>query len=776
MFAVTVVATLALGVGANTAVFSVVHAIALRPLPYGNPERLVRIWEDNPSLAISGFAVSVPNFVSWRERSRTLDLAAWYYGGLTVRAGGDPVRVASLTATPEFFDALGARPRYGRLFTPSDVELKAPRVALITEGFWQRHFGGDLQVLGNPVSAEGGAATIVGILPDGSVPADAELFLPFRFNLAEEDRTNHTVQVLGRLRPGTTFEQARSELESIARQLEAEYPDANKGWGVTMSTLYDWIVPEETQRALFIVLGAVGCVLLIACANVANLMLARATGRSREVAVRLAIGAGRRRLVRHVLTEGIVLALLGGATGVLVAYWMVPALRYWLPENLPRISEVEVSGSVLLFSLGICAATGVLFAILPAVAGTRANILDALKQETRGHTSGTHRTRQLLAAAQVALATTLLVGAGLFGQSLQRLQGVRLGFDPADVTSAMIGLPNERYSAPGAAWGFYQRLMERLLSSPGVESAALASSAPFDGGNTGTPIEAVGPSRLEGKPLQADWRMVSPSYFQTLRIPVLRGQVFSGNRNADEFAILLSEGMARRIWGDDDPIGREITAGATGTFRVIGIVGDVRNLELALDPNPTMYISTARWIWPAMTLLVRAGGEGMQTAPLIRSAVRELDPQLAVYNVNTTVEQVNSSAAQPRVNASLVGLFALMASLLAAIGIYGVLAYLVSQRRQEIGIRMALGASRSTVLRMVLSRGLRLALVGVGIGVAGSFAAARWVESVMFDVSARDPWTTVAAASLVSVIALLASYIPARRATRVDPLSALRAE
>ena len=776
LFALTAIATLALGVGANAAIFSVVHAVALRPLPYEEPDRLIRIWEDNQALAISGFAVSLPNFVSWRERSKAMDLAAFQSGGVTILGYGDPIRVSSLTATPEFFSVLGVRPRAGRLFLPADAALNAPRVALVAEGLWARQFGNDPAILGRSVTIGGNATTIVGVLPEESVPADAEFFLPLRINLAEEDRGNHIAQVLARLKPGVTLAQAEAELVEIARQLEREYPDSNKGWGVTLSTLYEWIVPEETRRALFIVLGAVCCVLLIACANVANLMLARAAGRGREIAVRLAIGAGRRRLVRQVLTEGLLLTLAGGAIGVLVAYWTVPVLRNWLPATLPRANDVEVNGTVLLFSMVVCITTGLVFAVLPALAGSRADVLDALKQDARGHSGGSQRTRQALAVAQIALATMLLAGAGLFVQSLHRLERVNVGFDPAHVTSATMGLSGERYSAPGAAWGFYQRLFERLEGSAGIESAALTSLAPFAGGNTGQPIEAVGPSRLEGKSLQADWRMVSPSYFRTLRIPLMRGALFSGNRNADEFAIVLSEGMARRIWGDDDPIGRELSIQPVGTFRVIGVVGDVRNLGLALEPNPTMYISTARYLWPAMTVLVRARGDAAQPASLLRSTVRELDPQLAIYDVSTSLEQISENVAQPRVNASLVVLFALMATTLSALGIYGVLAYLVSQRRQEIGIRIALGAGRQAVLRLFLARGLWLAFAGVGAGIIGAMIAARWVESVMFGVSARDPWTLGAAALLATTIALLASYVPARRATRVDPLRALRAE
>jgi putative ABC transport system permease protein len=774
-FTLTAAATLALGIGANTAIFSVVHAVALRPLAFDEGNRVIRIWEDNPSLSITSFAVSLPNYVSWRERVRTVDLAAWMIGTVTLRGSGDPVNVRSLSTSADVFSIVNARPVQGRLFTGSDEALNAAPVAMITEGLWRRQFGGDPGIVGTPLVVAGTSHTLVGILPDESVPMDAEFFRPLRVDPGQLDRSNHIAQVIGRLRPGVSLEQARSELQEIARQLEAQFPESNTDWGVSVSTAYDWIVPEETRRALFMLLAAVACVLLIACANVANLMLARAVGRKREMAVRMAIGAGRRRLVRQVLTEGLLLTLLGGAAGVLLAYWSVPLLKGWLPETLPRVDDAAVNAMVLLFSFGVCLVTGLLFGALPALAGSRADVVESLKEGARGSTSSATRWRQLLATAQVALATVLLVGAGLLVQSLQRLQRVDLGFDPQQVTTAMMALPVDRYGGP-RAWGFYQRLLERLAAAPGVEAAAITSGAPFGGGNTGMPIEAPGAARLEGKPLQTDWRMVSPGYFTSLRIPLLRGQLFTGHQGADERSMIISATMARRIWGDEDPLGRKLTAGPNGEFTVVGVVGDVRNLDLALEPAPTMYISTARYLWPTMTVIVRTGHAPAQSSTLIRGIVGELDPQLAVFNDRQTADRIASSAAQPRLNASLVALFAVVAALLAALGIYGVLAYLVSQRRQEIGIRMALGASRPAMTRLILGRGLWLAAGGLAAGLLAALAASRWLEATLFGVSARDPWTFAAAALTTGLVTLAASYIPARRAARVDPLVALRAD
>lgn len=774
LFALTTIGTLALAVGATTAIFSVVHAVALRPLPYDPGDRLVRIWEDNPGLSITGFSVSLPNFVSWKERARTLDLGAWMGGTVTLQGAGDPIRVASVRATASVFDLFHVRPVHGRVVEAHDERLDAPPVALVSEGLWRRHFGAELSAIGRPVTIEGTPHTIVGIVPEDSLPLDVEFFAPLRIDLAREDRTNHLAQVVGAIRPGESFESARDELMAIARQLEIEYPDANKGWNVTLSSVYDWIVPETLRRALYIVLASVCCVLLIACANIAGLMLARAAGRRRELAVRLAIGAARRRLVRQVLTEGLLLTMTGGVAGVLLAYWALPALRAFLPDTLPRGDDAEVNITVLVFSLTLCFLTGAVFSALPALAGSRARLVDSIRDGSRGTTGTTTRWRQFLAAAQVALATVLLIAAGLLTGSVRALQRVDLGFNPENLTTAMMGLPGDRYKGPEAAWSFYHRLLERLEATPGLNGAALTSGAPFDGGNTGQPIEAVGPSRLNGQPLQASWRMVSPGYFSTLRVPLIAGQLFTGNTKADDRSMIVSTSMARRIWGTDGVIGRQIAVNPVGTFTIVGVVGDVRNLGLALDPEPTMYISTARFTWPTMSVIVRTAAPGLEPASLIRTAVHDLDPQLAIFNVQRTDRQIGRSAAQPRLNAGLISMFGLVAALLSALGIYGVLAFMVSQSRQEIGVRLALGAARTTIVALFLRRGLRLALAGIVTGLAGAYAAGAALESQVYGISARDPLTFTAAASLVSLIVLAAALIPASRAAAVDPLTALR--
>ena len=775
-FAITAIATLALGVGANTAIFSVVHAVALRPLPYEASDRLIRIWERHDQLAPSGFAVSLPNYASWRERARTIEIAGYRTGSVTLRGKADPIRVPSVSLAPDYFRLLSVKPVLGRVLQPQDENPATGNIAVIRDSLWRNYFGSDPGVIGSAVTVAGQSYTIVGVVAEDNIPLTAEFYTPLRFDVGQEDRSNHIAAVLARLRPGVTVEQATQEMAAIARTLEAEFPASNKGWGIEVSTVYDWLIPLETRRALFMLLGAVGFVLLIACANVANLMLARAASRKREIALRLAIGAARRRVIRQVLTEGLVLSIIGGAGGILLAYWGVPAMRGWLPDTLPRANEATVNLPVLLFSLAVCAVTGVAFGVLPALTSSRHDVIASLKEGARGSSSAGATSRQILAAAQVALATVLLVGAGLFVQSLQRLQRVDLGFDPMHLTTGMMGVQGKQFDEAGAAWKlFYGPLLEKLAAAPGVEGTALSSGAPFGGGNTGMPVTAVGGSQIGTAPLQTDWRMVSPSYFRTLRIPLLRGRYFSDTAADDNGKLIVSAEMARRIWGDSDPIGRQIEAGPNGKWTVVGVVGNVRNLDLALSPAPTMYLSTTRFVWPTMTVIVR-GDERAQAASLLRNTVRAQNPELAVFNVRSMDTLIAQSASQPRLNASLIALFALLAALLAAIGIYGVLAYLVSQRTQEIGIRMALGAGRPAVQRLVLSRGMRLACIGLVAGVAGAILVARWVGTLLFEIRARDPWTIAAAVAAVAVVTIVASYIPARRAARVDPLIALRAQ
>jgi predicted permease len=581
--------------------------------------------------------------------------------------------------------------------------------------------------------------------------------------------------VIGRLRNGVTLEQAQKEMDAIALQLGKEYPKDDADWGVATATVYDWLVPEATRTGLYVLLTSVGLVLLIACTNIANLTLARSALRRRDQAVRLALGASRGRVVREVLSESVLLSITGGAIGVLLARWAVPLFRTELATVLPRTDAIQLNTPVLLFALGVSVLTGLLFGALPAIFNSRRDVISALKDSSRG-SGARHQgvARRLLVVGQLALATVLLAGAALLVQSFIRLQKVDLGFRPGSITTAMMGLPAARYPNHAASWQFYSRILGEIGGTAGVEAVGLTSGAPLSGGNTGQQARAEGPNALGTEQLQADWRMVSPGYFAAMGIPLLRGRTFSDeDRSGGRTVVVLSADMARRFWPTEDPIGRTILSG--GPMTVIGVAGDVRNLTLATDPRPTMYLSNTQFLWPTMTLVVRTKTD-IPVAALIRKTVAAIDPQLAVFNVRTMDRLLETNSAQPRLTAWLVGLFALLALLLAAIGVYGVLAYLVTQRTREIGVRIALGARPRAVLNLVVGHSLRLSAIGVALGVIAAAMLGPKLESLLFGVKARDATTLAVVAVSLLAISLLASYIPARRATKVDPLTALRAE
>ena len=777
MYTIVAIATLALGIGANTAIFSVVHAVALQTFPYRDAGRLVRLWEKNDKLNIPRFSASVPNYYSWRERTHAFeDLGAWRGNSATLTTGGEPQRVSRQETTANLLPLFGISPLAGRAFTQEEDRFGGPRVAILAESLWRSRFGGSPDTLGRPILLDGVPHNVVGIVRDRDFLLPVQILTPLAANLAQENRSNHMITVIGRLRGGVTLEQAQKEMDAIALQLGHEYPRDDADWGVTMATVYDWIVPETTRTGLYVLLASVALVLLIACTNIANLALARGALRRREQAVRLALGASRGRVVREVLTESVLLSFAGGAIGLALAYWAVPVFRSQLASVLPRTDAIQLNTAVLLFALGVTVVTGLTFGALPALFNSNRDVVGALKENTRA--GGRHQgvARRLLVVGQLALATVLLAGAALLVQSFVRLQRVELGFRAGSITTAMIGLPASRYPNHDAGWQFYARVIDELSGTAGVEAVGLTSGAPFAGGNTGQPMRADGHNALGTKSLQSDWRMVSPGYFAAMGIPLLRGRTFTGeDRRGGPAVVILSADMARRFWPDEDPVGRTILDDGKSAYRVVGVVGDVRNLNQALDPRPTMYFATTQFLWPAMTLVVRARTDA-PVAPLIRRTVSAADPQLAVFNVRTMDTLIENGTAQPRLTAWLVGLFAALALLLAGIGVYGVLAYLVTQRTREIGLRIALGAGPASVLRLVVGHSLRLSVIGIAIGAAAALALAPTIESQLYGVRPRDVATLAAVSLSLLAIALLAGYLPARRATRVDPLVALRVE
>jgi len=780
VFALTALLTLALGTGVNTAIFSVVNAVVLRPLPFPQPERLVRMWEMNQKLNIPFFSTSVLNYLSFQEQAKTFE-AMGAYGGANVNITGvgEPERLAGGALTPSMFDVIGIRPIFGRGFRPEEEVPGRGRVTILSERLWRRRFASDPHVVGRSIELNGVAFEVVGIMSDSfRFPATAEIWVPMSIDRARENRGNHVITAVARLRPGVTFAQAESEMKSIAAGLGKTFPQSNEGWSVRMATFYDWIVPSEIRTALTILLGAVGLVLLIACANVANLMLARAAGRSREIAMRITLGAGRSRLVRQLLTENLALGIMGGIAGTLLAFWAVAGLKRILPPSVPRVAEIGVDGMVLAFALLISIFTGVLFGIVPIWHATRRDLAELLKEGGRTSTSSRPVLRNTLVILEVALGTVLVIGASLMVRSFINLHHVQLGFNPDRLLTAQISLPRRKYPQP-AALAFYQDLLDRLKSTAGVSGAAMSSGIPFGAGDyTGMQASAGDDGgRSTAERVQADWRMVSADYFKVMSIPLLRGRFANSQDAAGQPVVIISAGLARRLWGDKDPVGKELEIGdGKNRSRVIGVVGDARNNDPAEEPTAAMYFPAPPALWSTMTVAIKTSGDELKAAELLRQKVKELDANQPIFNVRSMEQWVTASAAQPRAYTFLLSIFAGLALLLACIGIYGVLSYSVAQRTSEIGLRMALGARQWNVLQLVIGQGMLMVVGGLVLGLGGALALARLIRSMLYGVSSHDPQTFVGVSVSLLLIALAACLLPAMRATRVDPVVALRNE
>jgi putative ABC transport system permease protein len=780
VFALTALLTLALGTGVNTAIFSVVNAVILRPLPFPQPERLVRIWEMNQKLNIQFFSTSVLNYLSFKEQAKSFE-AIGSYGGANVNitGAGEPERLAGGTLTSSMFDVVKIRPIAGRGFRPEEETPGRGRVAILSERLWKRRFQGDAHVVGRSIELNGTAFEVVGILPDSfRLPSAAEIWIPMIIDPAHENRGNHVISTVARLRPGATFAQAVSDLKTIAAGLGRTFPESNEGWNVRVATFYDWIVPSEIRTALTILLGAVGLVLLIACANVANLMLARAAGRSREIAMRITLGAGRTRLVRQLLTENLALGIIGGLSGTLLAFWAVAGLKRILPPSVPRVSEIGVDGMVLSFALFISIFSGVLFGLVPIWHATRRDLAELLKEGGRTSTSSRPVLRNTLVILEVALGTVLVIGASLMVRSFINLHHVQLGFTPDRLLTAQISLPRRKYPPPAAA-AFYQDLLDRLKSVAGVNGAAISSGIPFGAGDyTGMQASAANDGRRSSaEATQADWRMVSADYFKVMGIPLLHGRFANSQDAAGQPVVIISAGLARRLWGNQNAAGKEMEIG-NGRNRslVIGVVGDARNNDPAEEPAPAMYFPAPPALWSTMTVVIKTSGDELKAAELLRQKIKELDANQPIFNVRSMEQWVTASAAQPRAYAFLLSIFAGLALLLACIGIYGVLSYSVAQRTSEIGLRMALGARQWNVLQLVIGQGMLMVAGGLLLGLGGALALARLIRSMLYGVSPHDPETFVAVCVSLLLIALAACFLPAMRATRVDPVVALRSE
>jgi putative ABC transport system permease protein len=781
-FTSAAVMTLALGIGANAAIFSIVNAVLLRPLPYPHADRVVRIWESNPEIGRPTSSASYPNFIDWRSQSTSFQsLGAYWENTFNLSSGEGADIVRGLEVMHDFFPVTGVSAAIGRTFLPEEVDpVRNVRVVVITDGSWKRRFGADPSIVGRQLLIDGRPYTVVGVLPPHFSWGPAELFAPLG-RQALLPRGDHRYTVVGRLRDGVTIDQAHAELVNIAAGLAAQYPEDDKGWTIRTASLYDWLIPAPVRDSLLVLLGAVGVVLVIACANVANLLLARAVRRQKELAVRVALGARGWRIVRQLIAESAVLAVVAAALGLVVGRAMLRLLIAYGPANVPRLDEGAFDLAVTLAVFAIALATMVISGVAPAIQVARHQPSGVLQETTRGSSGGrpAQRWQSIFIVAEVAFSVALLIAAGLLLRSAWRLQHVDPGFTAEPLMAMRVGFPDATYATGESRGAFYERLLPEIRALPGVVSVATTSAAPLSGGNTVTEVRVPGADGSVGEWPAADWRFVSPEYFSTMSIP-LRGTDFSFQDREDQTpTTIISEAASRQYFPGQDAIGRQITLGSIGnrTRTVIAVAGDVRVFGLDREPRPMVYYSIRNSrAWNTNTVIWRSRADPAAHAAAIREIVRRIDPMVALFDVRTLNDMLDSSLAARRFNLYLLAVFAGVSLFLSAIGLFGVMAYLVSWRTREIGIRMALGATARDVLGLVFGRGLALAGAGALLGVVSAFGLTRTLQSLVFGVSTTDPVTFIVAPVLVVFVALLACYVPARRAIRVDPVSTLRAD
>ena len=791
-FTAVAVLTLALGIGANTAIFSVVYALLLKPLPYANSQQLYNVFEIEPEEGVTGTGWSYANFAELRAQNSVFsELAGSQQHQLTLTGRGEPTIVTTSVVTPEIFSLFGQQAFAGRTFSTDDGKSGAAPVAILSENLWRDSFAADPQIIGRSIGLDKRSFTVVGIMPAAfrfPVLNDAhQLWIPLAqdplFGGWMERRTGHWLRVTGRLKPGISMMQAQAELDALGARLASEHPAENRGWMIRTMPLQEMLV-GNVKSALLVLLGAVGLVLLITCANIANLLLTRATSRAREIAVRTALGAGRTRIVRQLLTETTVLGLLGGVAGIGLAYWGVQALSLLLPQGFPRVNEIRVDHLVLGFALALSIAASCVFGLAPAMFAANSNLEASLREGgvRSGETGNRRRARSFLAAAEIALAMVLLVAAGLLLRSFAKLTAVNPGFDARHMAQADISLPQFQYSKPQQWAAFSNELLARIQAQPGMKDSAVVVPRPIVDGpvNLGFAI-AGNPPVSAGLSRSADYVSVSPEYFRVMAIPLLSGRGFNSQDSMTTPRVtLISEAMAQLYFPNQDPIGKSIEFAFPpdpgAAHEIIGIVGDVRDVSLGQAPGPMMYVPYAQSpLWGA-NLIVKSTLSPASVAAAIRQEVRKMDKDLPVTGVALMPEIIDASVAQSRFRTFLLSLFAAMALVLAATGIFGVISYSVSCRTNEIGIRVALGASRAAILRMILRETLALAFAGLAFGIPCALAASRLVGHMLFGVSANDPATLAAVVLALVAIATLAGYIPARRAMKVDPMAALRYE
>jgi putative ABC transport system permease protein len=791
LFTLVAVITLALGIGVNSAIFTVVNAVLLRPLPYPAPDRLMMLWTYNPRQGFDKDVSTYPNFDDWRRQVGSFErMAAYTGGGFALTQAGDPAQIRGAIVTPGFFETLGIAPSLGRTFGLQEGQAGGDRAAILSHRLWQTRFSGDPAAIGRSIVLNGVPHEILGVMPASFAhPADAEVWTPLapseRFAQVMQSRGSYWLQVIARLKPGVERASAQAELNAVAAALERQYPDTNAGIGVRAVPMHEEIV-GDVRQPLLILLGAVGFVLLIACANVANLLLTRAASRQKELAIRAALGAGRRRLVRQMLTESLVLATVGGAAGLLLAAWGIQVLQSLAPSSVPRLTSVEIDTPVILYTLLIAVITGVIFGTVPALQSGAVTAGEFLKEGGRAGSEGARGRglRAAVAVAEVAVALVLLIGAGLLVRSFIAMNRVELGFDPRNVLALRVDLPGARYQEGHQITAFFSDLESRLRTLPGVESVGLGSSVLLSALPQSATLSAEGaPPPDRGAPsIPVPYDSVTSDFFKTLRIPLLRGRTFTAaDSPTSQAVVIVNETLARRFFPGADPLGRRVTFDYPTGARVrwatiVGVVGDTRRGGVERAPWAEVYYPLAQAPDAQMYALVRTSGDPVALMRSAQAEVWAIDRNQPIYSARTVETILSASQANRRFTTLLLGVFSVVALALAAIGIYGVIAYSTAQRTQEIGIRIALGARRVDVLAMVVKEGVAIGLIGLALGTAAALALTRFMAGLLFGVGTHDLATFVALPLALLLVATLATIIPALRATRVDPIAALRAE
>ncbi|HEY6229658.1 MAG TPA: ABC transporter permease [Pyrinomonadaceae bacterium] len=793
---VSIVATiaLALGIGANTAIFSVVNAVLLRPLPFANSEALMNVWETDSTRGYKRGSASYPNFVDWREQNHVFERMATYHSSDFILTGrGDSSRLQGAVVNADLFPLLGVAPVIGRSFrSEEDAPGESGRVVILSQQLFQQRFNSDPNIVGQPMTLDGKVFTIVGVMPRAfqfPVQNDpVELWTTVAVDREGEDpitneRGAHYMNVIARLKPGVTKTQAQAEMTSISARLEQQYPDKDLHKSTSVEPTLEALV-GDIRPALLILLGAVGCVLLIACANVANLLLVRAMSRHKEMAIRAALGASRMRVVRQLLTESVVLSLAGGTLGLVLAVWWSDLLIALGKQNIPRALQVGLDWRVLTFTLAVSVLTGIAFGLVPALHSSKTELTESLKEGGRATGEGArrNRTRGVLVVAELAIAVVLLVGAGLLIQSLWRLRNVSPGFQSQNLLTFVVGIPEVKYPTEKQNQ-FYRNLVARLQALPGVTSAGSVIPLPLSGDMFSISFETEGRPEAKGNQPSADFFAISDDYFKTLGVPILKGREFNQRDSVKApGVVIVNQAFAKKFFPNEDPIGKRIKPGISTTDQksdwreIVGIVGDVRNRNLSSDLRAGYFVPQAQVPFNQMTMVVRTANDPHTLIAAVQNEVHAMDKEVPVFNVKTMEEYISNTVAAPRFNATLLMIFAIVALILTIVGLYGVMSYSVAQRTNEIGIRMALGAQTRDVVLMIVSQGFKLVLLGLAIGLLGAFALTRVIASLLFGVTAKDPITFASVALLLAIVALLACYIPARRATRLDPLQALRYE